>query len=737
MWGTSWRQRLRLLPLDAAMALADRLPSSAPRIPALGPWRPGISVVVPERDAPAMLAEALLSLREALGLCDEPSQVVVVANGAPPATYDGLRARFPEVEWVHDERPLGFAGAIERGLAHARYDGAYLMNNDMTLDAGALASLLPHRAPDVFAIGSQILQQDASGRREETGFTDWYADESGVHLYHAPPPDTDGAIPHLCASGGAAMFRTATLRRYVADSRAYDPFYWEDVEWSVRAWRDGHRVLFCPRSLARHRHRATTARFYPADELERIVARNRVLFDARHGATAFGRDWLMQRICDLPYASQRELSAPRQAAGVLRMRRARGGSPPAPPVLTHPSTATVALRGSSYSFRMRGAEDRARPRVLFVTPFAAFPPRHGGARRVAEMIRGVRSAFDVALLTDEANLYGAHSFVDFDGLAAVYLVRRGATDVSPKAGTLAARMRSHCHPALVATLRQACREFQPDIVQVEHAELAPLAAHRTPETLWLLDLHDAYGPADFDQPADAADFSAHLSRFDAVIVCSKEDGELVAHGRVECIGNGARIETAGYRASTSRELLFVGPFRYQPNYEGIAAFLRTCWPAVRAAVPDATLLILGGDEHARYSAREPAFGQPGVTVLAHRDDVPQILARCALTINPLAGIRGSAVKLAESLAAGRACVSTVAGARGFLDDAPPALVTVPDVPSMAEPVIGLLTDVARRHRIEDPSQGAFDRYRWPHRVAELERLYRSLLGRDNAAARIP
>jgi GT2 family glycosyltransferase len=736
MWGTSWRQRLRLLPLDAAMALADRLPVPVRRAPAPGAWRPGVSVIVPDRDAPAMLAEALGSLRHALGRCDEPAQVVVVANGAPPAAYDDVRARFPEVEWVHDERPLGFAGAIERGLAHARHDGAYLMNNDMTLDAAALASLLPHRAPDVFAIGSQILQQDATGRREETGFTDWYADESGVHLYHAPPPDVDGAVPHLCASGGAALFRTALLRRYLADSRAYDPFYWEDVEWSVRAWRDGYRVLFCPRSLARHRHRATTARYYAADELERIVQRNRMLFDARQRVTRFGRDWLMRRICDLPYASQRELSALRQAAGVLRRRRERGAHPPAPPVLTHPSDATVAVRGSSYSFRMRDATDRARPRVLFVTPFAAFPPRHGGARRVAELIRGLRETFDVALVTDEANLYGAHSFADFAGLAAVWLVRRGAADAGPEAGTLSARMQAHCHPALVAAVVRACAEFGPDLVQVEHAELAPLVAHRTPGSHWLLDLHDAYGPGDFARPDEAAAFAGHLARYDAAIVCSGEDGKLVDHPRVECVGNGARIDTAGYRPSSSHGLLFIGPFRYLPNYEGIVAFLRTAWPAIRAAVPDATLSILGGDEHAERSAHEAAFAQPGVTVCGHRDDVPRLLAQCALTINPLEGIRGSAVKLIESLASGRACVSTVAGARGFLADAPAGLVVVPDVPSMADAVIGLLRDAAARHRVEDPSRGAFDRYRWPQRVADLERLYRDLL-RERAGATTP
>src|SRR5690606_5120212 len=158
----------------------------------------------------------------------------------------------------------------------------------------------------------------------------------------------------------------------------------------LRAWRDGWRVLFCPASRATHAHRATTARFYAPDELERIVERNRWLFDARHGATGFPAAWQMERACDLPYTSQRELAHPRQAAGVFVQRLAqRRARPPPPPQLSAPDTAAVALAASSYSYRLREPDPaRGRARLLVVSPFAVLPPRHGGARRVAELLHG-------------------------------------------------------------------------------------------------------------------------------------------------------------------------------------------------------------------------------------------------------------------------------------------------------------------------------------------------------------
>jgi GT2 family glycosyltransferase/glycosyltransferase involved in cell wall biosynthesis len=725
MWGTSWRQRLRLLPLFAAMTIADRLaPLVSPRrVGTLGQWSPGISVIIPDRDSPVMLGEALASLDNALTAITEPRQVIVAANGAPRSVYRDVEARFPHVEWVHDEHPLGFAGAIERGLEVVRYDGTFLMNNDMTVDAHAIAKLLPLRSADVFAIGAQVFQRNTAGRREETGFTDWYVDAAGVHLYHAPPPASDMSVEHLCASGGAALFRTGPLRRYLGDSRAYDPFYWEDVEWGLRAWRDGLRVLFCPGAHATHRHRATTTRFHAHDEIERIVERNRMLFDARHRITDFGREWLMARICELPYASQRELAGPRRAAGVFRHRlaQARLPQPTKPPCLTRPSGETVTLQSSSYSYRMRGTREAHRPRILFVTPYSVFPPRHGGARRVAELVRGLRAEFDVGLVTDEATLYDARSFADFEQLCFVRLVMR-KDEAAIAQNSLAQRMRTHCHPALAAAVDAALRDFRPDFVQIEHAELAPLVARRGPSEKWLLDLHDAYGPADFAEPVEAAAFAASLRAFDALVVCSEEDTALVSHRRVECIFNGGNIAADAYRPSAGSQLLFVGPFRYAPNRAGIVEFLRVAWPVIQAAVPSATLLILGGDEHSEMVASEPAFAQPGVTVLGHRDDVPSLLAQSALTINPLAEIRGSAVKLAEALAAGRVCVSTTAGARGFLGTAATGLVTLPSVAAMADAVVELLADATRRQRLEAPVPGQWDRFRWEHSVAQLKAL---------------
>ena len=187
--------------------------------------------------------------------CDEPAQVIVVANGAPLATYDdaaraisrrrmGARRRAARLRRRDRARP--------RARAPRRHVPPQQRHDARRRRARGAAAAARRRTCSRSA--SQILQQDATGRREETGFTDWYVDASGVHLYHAPLPDADGAVPHLCASGGAALFRTAPLRALRARTAAATTR--STGRTSSGACARGAtacRVLFCPRSLARHR----------------------------------------------------------------------------------------------------------------------------------------------------------------------------------------------------------------------------------------------------------------------------------------------------------------------------------------------------------------------------------------------------------------------------------------------------------------------------------------------------
>jgi glycosyltransferase involved in cell wall biosynthesis len=161
--------------------------------------------------------------------------------------------------------------------------------------------------------------------------------------------------------------------------------------------------------------------------------------------------------------------------------------------------------------------------------------------------------------------------------------------------------------------------------------------------------------------------------------------------------------------------------------QGILQFIETALPAIRAEVPSVQLLVLGGEDAVDTASQFEAFAQPGIEVSGHRDDVPAVLGQSAMTINPLSAIRGSAIKLIESLTEGRVCISTADGARGFTDNGFPGLIVVRDVEAMVEPIIRLLKDSAARHQLEVPVPDKLAPYQWAQCARVQKNLYEELI----------
>ncbi|GMV31340.1 MAG: hypothetical protein AMXMBFR59_34650 [Rhodanobacteraceae bacterium] len=713
---------LRLLPhLPLALALfgADtlaRLRRGPVRI-ARGECGQGVSVVIPERGTPDLLVDTLTALDAALARIAEPHQVIVVVNGAPRSDYAALLARWPGHDWQFHARALGYNGAIAAGLATARHDWSYLLNSDMCLDPDAIAQLLPYRSEHVFAVTSQIFFTDPARRREETGWSDFHAGPDRAVVYERDPGDLAIARGNLYPGGGSSLCRTGVLRRYVADSGDYNPFYWEDADWGIRAWSEGWELVFCPASHAHHRHRGTVQRYYDADEVARVIARNELLFDLRHRWTRRHPLRSLQRLAHLDARSRREL---RGVGLALRLFRCR--------------LATERARRNGLRFD-RITQDRwyqaprtdsiRRPRVLLVSPFALFPPAHGGARRVAELVTRLSGDVDFFLLGDEASLYGEASAPWLQHMCGTHLVEGRGDRPGEAPLPLSERLERHAWPGLRGALDAAITRFRPDIVQIEFmelAELAPASARRPPR--WLLCLHDVYLGA--NDPTGDARQRAAIARYDGTVVCSEEDAALLAPQAATLIGNGATDRRADYSASPDGLLLFMGPFRYAQNLHGILVFIDTAWPALRAEFPQLRLRILGGAESAAIADHESRLRLPGIELVSAFVDPAPHLAQCSLSINPQVDIRGSSIKLIESLLASRVCATTADGARGFAGAGLEALVASSDIAGLAATIAPLLRDSSLRHRLERADRQALDRFTWDAMAARQLALYRTL-----------
>jgi len=693
--------------LRAGGAIEGLVPRRAPA--RLAAPAPGVTVLIPERANAALLGECLHSLERALAKIDEPVQALVMVNGSPRSDYAQLEAAHPRVEWIFDERPLGFSGAVRRGLESARHGWVYLLNNDMCLDPDALVEALRWRAASVFAVASQIFFKDTSRRREETGWGAFRMKDGLIEPYHRDPDDQRTVRGAPYAGGGASLFQRDLLARIMGRSDPYSPFYWEDAEWGARAHRLGYDILFCPASKATHVHRATVAKLYSEEEVARVFRRNWLLFQLRNPLPYGDGMALLKAIAASEARTLFELAV--RGLSTLWARWT---------ALRDPFDATLLPFATESRFLLPPDAADLRPVLLVATPYAIEPPSHGGAVRLRALLDVLTSQFRVVVASDEENAYGRAGGEALPRLCALHAVgwRR---DPPPGGDGRLARIASHSRPLLGELLRKRIAADRPALVEANFIELAALERHARDGVRWALHLHDVL----LSEDASAADRLERslIARHDAVVVCSEEDARLVRHPRVRVVPNCARPRH--WRSSRGRRLLFLGPFRYRPNLEGIAAFLERAYPILLDQVPNISIDVLGGDE-VKAAAQMGCFAQKGVRLHGYVRDPSMFLKMCVATVNPLRGIRGSSIKLIESLAAGRVCVSTVEGARGFTEAGFRSLVTVQDVEQMAEPLARLLLDARWRHELEKPDPARLGCYSWEAAGADLATFYSEL-----------
>jgi GT2 family glycosyltransferase/glycosyltransferase involved in cell wall biosynthesis len=654
-------------------------------------WGRGLTVIVPHHSGAELLGQCLTSLHWALCRVTEPNEIIVVVNGSTRQPYAQLQAEHPTVRWLFFPEPLGFTGAVLKGIAEARHGSIYLLNDDMLLEPEALAESLSWREPRVFGIASQIFFWDEVRRREETGWTEMHFDGSLPMPRHEPPPGP-AARGTVWAGAGSALFHAGMLRDLMPSCKPFDPFYWEDVDLGVRAWRLGYESLVCATSVAWHKHRATVERIYPREEVNRIFERNRLLFQLRNPFPLRPLRDTLRHIARLDAKTRDELGSWRHCADLWRTRWRAFRAP---------------NRDLDYPQMWQRVYPRPRrPAVVVASPFAVLPPVHGGAMRTYRLASELARDFDVVLVSDEAALYPQLGQRDDAPFAVVRLVSNRPTEPAGQEANRIARIHSHSHAAFARELGRVIDLYHPAAVVVEHIELGALidlaCVHRPK---FVLDLHDVLLRPREPSQADADAFELTLMRrYDGLVVSSAEDRALLGDCDCVVVPNGCDPAIAARYAPSRglRSILFVGPFRAPINWQGIVGFAERVYPRIEAGVQGVSLTIVGGKGAQEACAGLACFSRPSITVVDTVEDLAPLLRTCALTINPQSGLRGSSVKVVESLAAGRVCVSTRDGARGWINSGFRSLVVVDDDADFAARIMELLGDEERRVALEVP-----------------------------------
>lgn len=666
---------------------------------------PGISVVIPSRNGRQLLEGCLPLIAGA-------DEIIVVDNGSDDGTVDSLHESYPDLIVEHSAAPLSFARAANLGIRRAQYSHVCLLNNDMLVQPGFLAALRRafEQAPELFAATAQIFFREGR-RREETGKT---VMRSTPGLTEFPvrcedPTDGEDLSYVLYGSGGCTLYDAARLAALGGFDEAYQPAYVEDLDLSVRAWQYGWPSVYCAQARVLHLHRATTNRYFTADELDRVLERNYIRFLARAvlNRDVFQRLWrknvvrlnLLKNVDALAIAARQQIA----------------GHNDAPAEFFHLVNGDVAV--------FPGKSPTGKPIVLVASPYVPFPLAHGAAVRIYNLMRRAARDFDQVLVafTEEARPMPAELRGICIEMVSVRRTGSHALPTTPRPDTV----EEFDVPSFHAALRQTVAKWGPRIAQLEFTQMAQYAPDCAPAHTILVE-HDITYDLYAQMLAQKEDWEVRRQyqrwvrfeteawrRVERVVTMSDKDRQSIP-GSVT-IPNGVDLERfqPAQGEPEPRRLLFIGSFAHRPNVMAMEFFLREVWPRLE----NVALHVIAGMRHERFwDLREP-----GVEIDGFVADVRPAYHRATLVIAPLVASAGTNIKIMEAMAMGKAIVATTPGIHGLELEPGQDLVIANSGEEMALAIIRLLEHPRERVALERMARATAERvYGWDA-IAELQK----------------
>jgi len=229
-----------------------------------------VSVVVVNFMTEELLRPCLESLR---GSTSRALEVIVVDNSSGGGAREILASTLPGGKLIENDRNVGYARAVNQGLAASDSEFAFVANPDTVAEPGALDRLLEaaRSLPEAGIVAPKLLNPDGtvqmSCRRfytlktialRRTFLGKMFKDDPSVRRHLMLDWDHNSTAQVDWVTGAAMLVRRAAIAEVgPMDERFF--LYFEDVDWCYRMHAAGWKVYYCPDAKLVHHYRRQSA----------------------------------------------------------------------------------------------------------------------------------------------------------------------------------------------------------------------------------------------------------------------------------------------------------------------------------------------------------------------------------------------------------------------------------------------------------------------------------------------
>lgn len=226
-----------------------------------------ISVVVTNWNGLNLLKK---NLRQVIKMSPEAQEIIIADDCSSDKSVDyvkQLQKKYSKLKLITNKKNLGFGKNSNKAILKSQGEYVVMLNSDVFPHKDYIKNSLIH------FLDSNVLGVGFA----EKGHENW-ARIFWKNGYLQHEPGTDIKKTHITAwlSGGSSIIRKDIFEKLGGFDKVYEPFYCEDLDLGLRAWKSGYILLWEPKCVVEHRHESTISKFSKS-LLNYVKERNRLL----------------------------------------------------------------------------------------------------------------------------------------------------------------------------------------------------------------------------------------------------------------------------------------------------------------------------------------------------------------------------------------------------------------------------------------------------------------------------
>jgi GT2 family glycosyltransferase len=261
--------------------------------------KPSISVVIPNYNGEKLLKDNLPSVISALKMSGSDYEIIIADDCSQDDSVDFLRRTYPDIRLIESQQNKGFAINANKGIKKAQNQLVLLLNSDVKLSENYFESQFKYfEKPDTFGVMGSIYS--STGKISDAAkYPFWRRGHlKTTKNFYIKNKEKNFFCPSLFLSGANALIDRNKLLQLRGFSEIFSPFYMEDADLCIRAWRHGWKCYYEPDATCVHSLSETIKKHNTASNVRQIAKRNRMLFNFFHLSGYRRLLWIVEMTTD-------------------------------------------------------------------------------------------------------------------------------------------------------------------------------------------------------------------------------------------------------------------------------------------------------------------------------------------------------------------------------------------------------------------------------------------------------